>query len=151
MAVFQPSAPAVKSIRCVSQVAVRVVLQETAQPAELLVALRQALGEASQVPPTDQELRRAKEESLNSFVFGFTSNVRQLRRTLSFELFGIPQDYPFTYRTRLSAVTAEDVRAAAERHLHPQQQVTVVVGDGKVLAPLLERALGVQVEALEAS
>ena len=93
-------------------------------------------------------MERAREESLNSFVFGFSSNVAQLRRTVAFELVGIPEDYPFTYRDRLVKVTPGDVQGAAMRHLHPFDMVTVVIGDAKTIKPKIEAALGTSVEIL---
>jgi zinc protease len=122
---------------------------ETARPAELLAALRAALQAAAAEPPTAEELARAKEEALNSFVFGFASKPAQLQRAAAYELLGISPDRPFRYRDRLQAVTPVQVQAAAARRLHPAAQVTVVVGDAKTVAPALEAALGVKVERLE--
>jgi zinc protease len=122
---------------------------ETAQPAQLLSALRKALTVAATTAPTTEEVERAREESLNSFIFGFTSTGAQLRRSVAFELLGIPQDYPFTYRNKLTKVTAEDIKAAAQRHLHPDKMVTLVVGDAKVIKPQIEKTLGVSVEMLK--
>jgi predicted Zn-dependent peptidase len=42
------------------------------------------------------------------------------------------QDYLFSYRDRVQAVTAEDVLNAARRHLHPLEQQVVVVADAEV-------------------
>ncbi len=122
---------------------------ETANPAELLNALRKALTVAATTAPTVQEVERAREESLNSFIFGFASTGAQLRRSVAFELLGIPQDYPFTYKNKLTKVTAEEIKAAAERHLHPEKMVTVVVGDAKIIKPQIEKTLGVSVEMLK--
>lgn len=57
------------------------------------------------------------------------------------------QDFLFTYRDRVEAVTAQQVVEAAARHLHPQQQVVVVVGDAAVFGPQLIEA-GFEVQAL---
>jgi zinc protease len=58
------------------------------------------------------------------------------------------QDFLFTYRDRVEAVTAQQVVAAAARHLHPQQQVVVVVGDAAEFGPQLTEA-GFAVQALK--
>lgn len=42
------------------------------------------------------------------------------------------QDYLLAYKDKLQAVTAEQVLAAAKRHLHPLEQQVVVVADAKV-------------------
>lgn len=122
---------------------------ETARPVELLRALRAALATAAQTAPAEEELAQAKEERANSFVFGFASAPAQLRRAVTSELFGIPEDYPFKYQARLAKVSAKDVEAAAARHLHPTEgQVTVVVADAKSVKLALEQSLGKSVEEL---
>jgi len=122
---------------------------ETAQPAQLLSALRKALSLAATTAPTVEEVERAREESLNSFIFGFASTGAQLRRSVAFTLLGIPQDYPFTYKNKLTKVTADDIKQAAQRHLHPEKMVTVVVGDAKKVKPQIEKMLGTTVEMLK--
>lgn len=121
---------------------------ETSQPAQLLLTLRHVLDNVVRTKPTDGHVQEAIEESLNSFVFGFASSEGQLRRAVAFELLGIPQNYPFEYKEKLSHVTAEDVQGAAQRHLHPYELVTVVVGDAKSLVPQIESVLGVKVQMI---
>ena len=48
------------------------------------------------------------------------------------------QDYLFTYKKGIEGVTAEDVLAAAGRHLHPAQQTVVMAADASLVRPLLE-------------
>jgi zinc protease len=53
------------------------------------------------------------------------------------QVYGLPADYFDTYRERIRGVTADNVLAAARRHLHPEQVQIVVVGDpATVRAPL---------------
>ena len=47
------------------------------------------------------------------------------------------QDYLFSYRDRIQAVTAQDVLEAAKAHLHPLEQVAVVVVDAEASAEQL--------------
>lgn len=49
------------------------------------------------------------------------------------------QDYLFSYKNRVQAVTAEDVLNAAKRHLHPLDQLVVVVGDAAVVKEQLAK------------
>lgn len=44
------------------------------------------------------------------------------------------QDYLFTYKAGIEAVTAEDILAAARKHLHPQQQAVVVAADASAVS-----------------
>ena len=56
------------------------------------------------------------------------------------------QDYLFTYKAGIEAVTRDDILQAARRHLHPEQQAIVVAGDRS----LLERSLSKQGQPFEA-
>lgn len=112
---------------------------ETAQPGQLLAALRSALQAARDVAPTEEEVARAKEETLNSFVFNFASSASQLQRLVSYSLLGIPEDYLFQYQKGIEAVTPEQVLEAARRHLHPSLQTAVVAGDAAKIRPQLEK------------
>jgi zinc protease len=42
--------------------------------------------------------------------------------------YGLPPDYLDTYRAKVSAVTAAQIRDAFRRHVSPERLVTVVVG-----------------------
>jgi zinc protease len=53
-------------------------------------------------------------------------------------IYGLPDDYFDTYRTRIRGVTAESVRGAAQRHLDPSRLQAVVVGDPAVVRQPLE-------------
>ena len=51
----------------------------------------------------------------------------------------LPEHFYDDYRTRVRAVTTQDVLRAAQRHLHPDRLRIVVVGDpGVIVAPLSE-------------
>lgn len=62
-----------------------------------------------------------------SFVFNFASKAAQLQRTLVYDLLGLPRDLLFRYRDGVARVAREDVLGAAQRHLHPTQQVLEAV------------------------
>lgn len=90
--------------------------------------------------PSQKVLDTAKAQTLNSFVFNFASTNTQLQRILIYSLLGLPQDYLFQYKTGIEQVTSEDVRNAALRHLHPEQQIVVVAADRDSFeAPLQQR------------
>ena len=58
-------------------------------------------------------------------------------------VYGLPEDYFDVYRDRVRGVTAEHVRAAAEKHLHPDALQLAVVGDAAAIrAPLEALAFG---------
>ncbi len=82
-------------------------------------------------PPTDEEVARARQSLLASFVFHADSPAKVLAQQLVFELFGYPLDRLERYRAGIEAVTAAAVRQAAVRHLHPDQFTILVVGPGE--------------------
>jgi len=102
---------------------------ETDKPGQLLRSLRKVMEQATTTAPDLDSVLRAKEEVLNSFVFGFSSQQNLLRRAVIFDLFGIPDSYIYQYRDKIRKVDAEGVKAAAARHVHPDKWVTVIIGD----------------------
>ncbi|HEX3556186.1 MAG TPA: pitrilysin family protein [Thermoanaerobaculia bacterium] len=78
-------------------------------------------------PPTDEEVARAKQALLSSFVFNYDTRREVLARQLTLEYFGYPLDWLARYRTAIEGVTTEQVRAAARR-LRPEDFAIVVVG-----------------------
>lgn len=94
-------------------------------------AIRALLDEARGMverPPSDEEVTRAKRAILSSFVFRLDSPREVLEQQLTFEYFGYPLDWLSTYRDRIEAVSAEEVRRVAVRHLRPEDFSIVVVG-----------------------
>lgn len=79
-------------------------------------------------PPSDDEVARAKQSLLASFVFHSDSPAKVLAQQLSLELYGYPLDWLVRYRAGLEAVTPDAVRQAAARHLHPDQLTILVLG-----------------------
>ncbi|HVR96682.1 MAG TPA: pitrilysin family protein [Thermoanaerobaculia bacterium] len=78
-------------------------------------------------PPTAQEVEKAKQSLLNSFVFRFDTRREVLARQLLLDYFGYPLDWLSRYRAGVEAVTVEQVRQAA-RHLRPEEFAILVVG-----------------------
>jgi zinc protease len=54
-------------------------------------------------------------------------------------IYGLPDDYFDSYRSRIRAVTVESVLSAAQRHLHPQRMQAVVVGNAELIREPLEQ------------
>jgi predicted Zn-dependent peptidase len=77
---------------------------------------------------SDEELRRAKEQFLNSFVFQFDSRAKIIRRLLTNAYYGYPLDFNEQLIRRIETVTRADVLAAARKHLRPDQVQVLVVG-----------------------
>jgi len=48
-------------------------------------------------------------------------------------MYSLPSDYFQTYASRIGAVTAEDVKRAADKYIQPDKFAVVIVGDKKVI------------------
>jgi len=79
----------------------------------------------------EEELKNTKEGTLNGFVFRFESPVRVVEQYMYIEHIGLPDNYLPTYRDNIMKVTREDIRAMAQKYLHPEDYILLVVGDSK--------------------
>lgn len=79
-------------------------------------------------PATPEELTKAKEAILNSFVFRFDSKEKVLRERMTYEFYGYPADFLEQYRAGIAKVTIEDVSRVAGKYIHKDQLATLVVG-----------------------
>ncbi|MGC2111334.1 MAG: pitrilysin family protein, partial [Candidatus Korobacteraceae bacterium] len=91
-------------------------------------------------PATPEELKRAKDNILNSFIFRFDTPEKVLREKMAYEFYHYPLDFLEHYRTEVEKVTAEDVSRVAKKYLHKDRLAVLVVGNdaefGKALNTL---------------
>ncbi|MEZ4755622.1 MAG: pitrilysin family protein [Flavobacteriales bacterium] len=80
-------------------------------------------------PVTKEELELAKRFMAGSFGRSLEDPRTVARFALNTYLNGLEEDHYATYLQRLEAVSVEDVQAAAQAFLHPDQAVILVVGD----------------------
>lgn len=92
-------------------------------------AMLQQIGELKTVPPTAVELRNAKDQVLNSWVFHFDSPAKILRQQATLAFFGYPPDFIEKYREGIEKVTAADVTRVANKYVHPSKLAILVVGN----------------------
>ena len=78
---------------------------------------------------TDEELAQAKESFLNSFVFNFDTKEEVVRRLMTYEYYGYPQDFLERLRDAVGKVTKEDILRVARKYLHPDKVRILVVGN----------------------
>ncbi len=88
-------------------------------------------------PITDAELNRAKNSTLNSFIFRFQTPGQTLSRLMNYEYYGYPQDFIFQYQRRVATTTIADVQRVAKTYLQPEKMVTLVVGNQAAIQPPL--------------
>jgi len=87
---------------------------------------------------TAEELDLAKRYMAGSFARSLEDPRTVARFALNTYLNELPKDHYATYLKRLEAITAEDVQAAAEAFLYPDNAVIMVVGDKRKLFAKLE-------------
>ena len=87
-----------------------------------------------------EELKRAKDNILNSFIFRFDTPEKVLREKMSYEFYHYPMDFLERYRSEVEKVTSEDVTRVAQKYLHKDKMAVLVVGNepefGKPLSTL---------------
>lgn len=96
--------------------------------AAIAALLGEARGLVGPQPPTAEEVARAKQTILNSFIFNSETRRQVLSQQVSYEAYGYPLDWLSRYRAGIEAVTPEQVRQAAARHLRPGDFSILVVG-----------------------
>ncbi len=89
-------------------------------------------------PFTETELKRAKDNILNSFLFRYDTKDKVLAERERLEFYGYPADYLETYRAALEKVTVADLTAAAKKYIHTDQLAVLVVGNGPEIKPGLD-------------
>ncbi len=111
----------------------------TATVDEVVVLMRDEMRRISEEPVSDEELEVARESLINSFVFAFEDPHEVVSQAMRLDFYGYDQDYLQGYRDRLASVTAEEVLAAARRHLQWDGQTIVLVGEQLDKTPSAER------------
>lgn len=80
-------------------------------------------------PVSDDEMTVAIEYYLESFPNSFTSPQSTMSTFANLEMTGKPMDYYKTYRDNISAVDKAKVQEVANKYLHPEKAVIMIVGD----------------------
>jgi predicted Zn-dependent peptidase len=95
------------------------------------------------VTVAENELELARNYLAGVFPIKYETTDAVARALAAMVVFSLPIDYFDDYRQRVLGVTTAEVRAAAEKHLHPDALQLVVVGDtAAIRAPLEALAFG---------
>jgi len=92
-------------------------------------AMMQQIKELKTTPPTETELRNAKDQLLNSWIFRFDTPGKILRQQATLAFYGYPADFIEKYRAGIEKVTAADVSRVANQYVHPSKLAILVVGN----------------------
>jgi zinc protease len=78
-----------------------------------------------------EEVKKAKDAILNSFIFEFDSKEKVLAERMRYEFYGFPPDFLERYRAGIEKVTPADVDRVARKYIHPEKMAVLVVGNKK--------------------
>jgi zinc protease len=96
---------------------------------ESIKALDEDMADLPRRPIDDEEIKRAKDAILNSFVFHFDSPEKVLQEQMSYEFYGYPSDFLENFQKQIEKVSKEDVARVAAKYIHPDQMAVLVVGN----------------------
>lgn len=99
--------------------------------AAVIQSLRKQIDELIKDGVKEDEVQRAKDSILNSFIFSFDSKEKVLAERMNYEFYGYPADFLERFRSGIEKVTPADVDRVARKYIHPQQLATLVVGNAK--------------------
>ncbi len=80
-------------------------------------------------PPSTDELKKAKDQVLNSFIFNYDSPDKTLSEQVTLAFYGYPSDFLDKYKSGIEAVTAADVSRVAAKYIDTSKLAIVVVGN----------------------
>ena len=89
------------------------------------------------VPPTPDEMREAKDQELNSFIFRYDSREKTLNEQVTLAFYGYPPDFLEKYRDGIEKVTAADVTRVANKYIDVSKLAIIVVGNKSEIDPAL--------------
>ena len=96
--------------------------------AAAIEALYEEVDNLLKTPATEEELKRAKDNILNSFVFRLDSKEKVLQEKMLYEFYGYPLDFLERFPVGIGKVTAEDVARVARKYVHKEKFALLVVG-----------------------
>jgi len=109
---------------------VRLVIGTKSQSTvEAIQGLYQEIDDLAKQPISEDEIKRAKDSILNSFVFNFDSPDKVLHERMAYEYYGYPADFLERYRAGIEKIGTADVARVASKYLHKDQLAVLVVGN----------------------
>ncbi len=103
----------------------------SAKTVETTQAMLQQVRDLKTDPPTAEELHKAKDELLNSYIFHYDSRSKILREQVNLAFYNYPLDFIEKYRAGIEKVTAADITRVAKKYVDADKLAILVVGNGK--------------------
>jgi predicted Zn-dependent peptidase len=100
-------------------------------------ALKEFFNELNRIhdPVGVEEIEKAKNYLSLLLPRNFETTRATANALAQIAVYGLPQDFYATYGQRVRAVTAADVKRAAEKYIQPDKFAVVIVGDRKAIEP----------------
>ena len=108
------------------------VVEAATKSASTVAATKAMLDEIERlktVAPTPEELRSAKDQVLNSFIFHYDSREKTLNEQVVLALYGYPPDFLERYKAGIEKVTSADVLRVANKYVDVHKLAIVAVGN----------------------
>ena len=110
----------------------QIVLQTKNLSASEAISLgRQQMELIQKEPVSDKELEGAKKYLVGSFPLRLDTQSKLAAFLLQVQYYGIGLDYPEKYPSLIKSVTKDDILRVANKYLHPERSVLVVVANLK--------------------
>jgi zinc protease len=104
---------------------------KSATTIEAIQGLYEQIDKLAKDPISDDEIQKAKDSILNSFVFRFDSPDKVLRERMAYEFYAYPAEFLEKYRTGIDKVRSADVARIVPKYLHKDQLAVLVIGNTK--------------------
>jgi zinc protease len=108
-------------------------MRATGTDAVLLVVM----GRLKTKPPTPDEMRKAKDQVMNSFIFNYDTPEKILNEQVLLAFYGYPPDFLERYKDGIEKVTAADVTRVANKYIDVSKLAILVVGNKSEIKPPL--------------
>jgi zinc protease len=102
---------------------------KSASTGKAIEGLYQEVDDLLNNPPSDAELKQAKDSILNGFIFAYDSPDKVLSEQLTYELYHYPKDFLERFRDGVEKVTVADVNRVAHKYIHKEKLAVLVVGN----------------------
>ena len=90
---------------------------------ESIEALYKDVDDLKTWPIREDEIKRAKDSILNSFIFNFDTPDKVLHERMAYEFYGYPLNFLEQYRAGIEKATVADVNRVAAKYLHKYEFV----------------------------
>ncbi len=114
-----------------------VVGTQSATTVKATNAVLEEIGRLKTVPPTPAEMRKAKDQVMNSFIFNYDTPEKTLSEQVTLAFYGYPPDYLEKYKDGIERVTAADVSRVANKYIDVSKLAILVVGNKPQIQPPL--------------